>query len=597
MTLLSDLKQIILEKIPYFPYVACGTYRMRLLCVLCGFLLINCGPSKELLVAGRVYEFPDRRSVPEPPAKEPDPDYDFVDKTVLVQMESFFDFPRTFRWMTGNPKQANNIDAFDEVGNSSWFTNRVRTITLEEALRGPDTVDGPEMTHPWEVAGVKTQGVTPGFRIKDSRGDLYLLKFDPPAFPELATAAEIISTKLVHAAGFNTPENYLVFFTEEQLVIKDEITLVDEFGNERILTPEDVMSVLERVTRTSDGKFRAVASKSLSGGLVGPFSYVSRRKTDLNDVFRHEHRRELRGLQPLAAFINHNDIRRINSLDIYMLEGYVKHYLIDFGSTLGSVNFRSEGFEYIIDFGTITKAALSGGAYKRPWRRYNQESNFTSIGYFGVDGFNPEKWRPSYPNMAFQRISNRDGFWGAKLVMSITDEMIHGIVAQAKYSDPRAVDYMIATLIKRRDIIGRYWYGKVSPLDRYSIIPSDAGQQITFVDLAVEIGFEQRQETSYRTHQLVYNNFGGRDKKLLNSKNNGISHTTDGTTTTMTLSPELLGKIDALCRDKETPGDRLFYLKIDTHRTSKNWKKSVRLHLHYVNRAEGFVLAGVERLD
>jgi hypothetical protein len=65
----------------------------------------------------------------------------------------------------------------------------------------------------------------------------------------------------------------------------------------------------------------------------------------------------------------------------------------------------------------------------------------------------------------------------------------------------------------------------------------------------------------------------------------------------MTLSPELLGKVDALCRDKETPGDRLFYLKIDTHRTSKNWKKSVRLHLHYVNRAEGFVLAGVERLD
>ena len=68
-----------------------------------------------------------------------------------------------------------------------------------------------------------------------------------------------------------------------------------------------------------------------------------------------------------------------------------------------------------------------------------------------------------------------------------------------------------------------------------------------------------------RTHQLVYNKFGGPDKKLLNSKNNGISHMTDGTTT-MPPSPESLDKIDALCGDKETPGDRLFYLKIDMHR-------------------------------
>jgi hypothetical protein len=594
MTTLLFLKQF---------YVKHTSRPWYLLCVLCGLIFLSCGPSKELLVAGRVYEFPDRRPVPEPPAKEPNPDYDFVDKTVLEPVEAFFDFPRTFRWLTGNPKPANNIDAFDEVGNSSWFTNRAKTITLEEALRGPDTVDGPDLTRPWEVAGVKTQGVTPGFQIKDSRGDRYLLKFDPPEFPELATAAEIISTKLVYAAGYNTPENYLVFFTEEQLEIQGKVTLVDEFGDEGILTPEDVTRVLERVPRTSAGKIRAIASKFLSGKPIGPLTYISKRKTDLNDVFRHEHRRELRGLKPLATFINHNDIRRINSQDMYAPGGYVKHYLIDFGSTLGSAsfstNFQSEGFEYIIDFETMTKAALSGGAYKRPWRRYDQAPGFKSVGYFGLDGFNPRTWRPNYPNMAFERLTARDGFWGTRLVMSITDDMIRGIVAQAQYSDPRATDYMSETLIRRRDIIGRYWYSQVSPLDDFTMIPGTRGQRITFVDLAIEAGFAQPRETSYRTHQLSYNNFGGSDKKLRSSKDSGLSLTTNGNSTTITLSPELLDEVDALCRDKNKTAlaDRLFYLKIDTHRSSNKWKKSVKIHLRYVNSSEGFVLAGIERMD
>lgn len=576
---------------------------LYLLIIFSGLLVLHCGPPQELLVAGRVYEFPDRAPIPEPPADEPDPYFDFIDNTLLEQLESFLDFPRTFRWMTGNPKPANNIDAFDEVGNSSWFTNRAKTITLEEALRGADKSGGPDMTRPWEVAGVKTQGVTPGFRIRDGRGDLYLLKFDPQAFPELATGTEVIATKLVYAAGYNTPENYLVFFTEDQLKIQKKVTLVDEFGNERTLTPEDVTRVLERVPRTADGKIRAVASKFLTGKPIGPFSYISRRKTDRNDVFRHEHRRELRGLQPLAAFINHNDIRRINSLDMYTPEAYVRHYLIDFGSTLGSAsfstNFQSEGFEYIIDFETMTKAALGAGFYKRPWKRYNQDSGFTSIGYFGVDGFNPRKWRPNYPNMAFERTTARDGFWGAKLVMCITDEMIRGIVAQAQYSDPAATEYMIDTLIRRRDIIGEYWYREISPLDRFAVQAKDERQRITLVDLAVEAGFEQASETTYRTHRLVYNNFGGSNKSLRSRSETGISHTTDGSAVTITLSPELLNAVEAWCTDKNktNPGDRLFYFKIDTHRTPGGWKKSLKLHLRYIDSTTGFILAGIERMD
>ena len=53
----------------------------------------------------------------------------------------------------------------------------------------------------------------------------------------------------------------------------------------------------------------------------------------------HEHRRELRGARVFGAWLNHDDSRGINSLD--MLEttngrAWIKHYMFDFGSILGS---------------------------------------------------------------------------------------------------------------------------------------------------------------------------------------------------------------------------------------------------------------------
>ena len=59
------------------------------------------------------------------------------------------------------------------------------------------------------------------------------------------------------------------------------------------------------------------------------------RRDDPNDIFAHEDRRELRGLRVFCAWLNHDDSRGINSLD--MLEtadgrGWVKHYMFDFGS-------------------------------------------------------------------------------------------------------------------------------------------------------------------------------------------------------------------------------------------------------------------------
>jgi len=119
------------------------------------------------------------------------------------------------------PTPSQNANTLGEVPNSSWFQNRhgSKRMTIEEIVRGPNTSDGPSNSSTWKVIEGKTEGITPGFRIRDSRGDVYVIKFDPPDNPEMATAAEIISTKLFFAAGYNVPENHLVFFTRENLVV------------------------------------------------------------------------------------------------------------------------------------------------------------------------------------------------------------------------------------------------------------------------------------------------------------------------------------------------------------------------------------------
>ena len=54
--------------------------------------------------------------------------------------------------------------------------------------------------------------MTPGFSIKDGHGVGYILKFEPPGFSEMVSGAEVVSTKLFHAAGYHVPENYIVYF-------------------------------------------------------------------------------------------------------------------------------------------------------------------------------------------------------------------------------------------------------------------------------------------------------------------------------------------------------------------------------------------------
>src|SRR5262249_10941277 len=147
------------------------------------------------------------------------------------------------------------------------------------------------------VTKAKTAGVTPGLMLKDATGQEYLVKFDSFNYPNLQSGAEVISTKILYAAGYNVPENYIAYLDPKNLSITQGVEITDsKTGKKRQLTKDDIDEMLRRVARMPDGRCRVMASKILKGKSKGPFPQIGFRKDDPNDLIPHEHRRELRAL-------------------------------------------------------------------------------------------------------------------------------------------------------------------------------------------------------------------------------------------------------------------------------------------------------------
>lgn len=480
---------------------------MSILSIILVFLIIGCSANKPYFVPDPLPD--DRQTSPKPEFRKAQNDFtDAFNQQFALQGEQFFDLSRHIRNLSGKPKEAYNINAFDEIENSSWFTNRnaFEKMSIEEIARGPDTGDGPDTSQNWTICSAKAEGVTPGFTIVDSRDDKYVIKFDPIGFAGLNSGVEVIGTKLFYAAGYNVPENYITHFHPSILTLGAKVKFTDEKGRKRYMTEDDLSEILERVEYQPNGLIRATASKYVPGDILGPFNYQSTRKDDPNDLIPHQHRRELRGLQVMAAWLNHIDSKAANSMDTYITENeksFVKHYLIDFGTILGSGGKgpqpKKRGHENELDPHALLLRAVSLGLYIPGWERQPDEVEYPCIGRYESDHYHPHKFNFIFPNPAYDNLTNLDGFWGAKLVMSFTNQQLRAVVATAQYPDSDAAEYLLQMLIQRRDITGRYWFNRVCPLDRFALFTEkNSIQNLSFIDLAVMTGLESPNGNAYR---------------------------------------------------------------------------------------------------
>ena len=530
--------------------------------------------------------------------------WDGTDKMIFYRIGQLFNLSRSLRtigtWVgLADPMESQNIDAFDEVPDSTWFTNRhaLTRLSSDNLTRGTTTEGGaPDMTGLWTAISAKESlGSTPGFVIRDRKNDVYLIKFDPPLHPEMTTASEMVSSRFLHAAGYHVPEHYLVNVDPTRIVVGPGAKFRGRYHVPRPMTGADITAIMERVPHRPDGTIRAMASKFLPGIPKGPFLYVGQRPDDLNDRIRHENRRELRGFRVIAAFLNHTDTKAANALDMYdSKERYLKHYLIDFSSTLGADNADPQltrfGNEYFLDFGAIGRSMIEAGFYVKPWE-VPVKMEHPAAGYFEAEYFDPERWRPTYPNPAFLRTTLRDAYWGAKIVTSFTDDDIDAMVHTGGFTDPRAERYVADVLKARRDKIGRYYFSLLNPLERFSLMDTASSEQaLTFENLALSRRYAPAEAATYR-YIIRRHVRRGFDREVA-----PVVHIVDAPR--ITLSPSLVQTLQLQLDGAGDPTkDRsVATIEIQTsYDGGAHWSKGVTAYLQFAPEAGRFHLIGLDR--
>jgi len=485
----------------------CGRSLKLASVLLLVFLAMSVATARELRDVPVVWFDDDKSDIPIPEERDPSLHWDEINDTVMLPFARLLNPARLIRQvgtLFGGDRvsPASNVNTLDEVPNSSWFTNRIGLfhVTPEQAARGAGTGRGPDRSEKWTVVSAKTQGVTPGFNIRDANGDVYLIKFDPPGFPGLTTGAGVISSRILYAVGYNVPDDAIVMFLRDDLVLGKGVKLKLQDGSKRAMKEEDLDEILDSVDRMDDGRIRAISSKFVDGRPIGPFDYAGRRKDDPNDRIKHQDRRELRALRIFAAWLAHFDTKQHNSLDAFVTEGgksFVRHHLIDFASTLGSGAYGPcprYSFEYFADFAALLRRILFLGLREDAWRRIARPEGLDQIGFFEAEEFDPIKFKPLQPNTAFANLTNRDGYWAAKIMSSFSEAHLEAIVEQARYGSPEATRYMTRTLGERRDKITRKFFDLIPPLDFFVV----RNGKIEFHDLGVERAVYPGVQTRYR---------------------------------------------------------------------------------------------------
>jgi hypothetical protein len=421
------------------------------------------------------------------------------EEKVALFIRDFFTREADRRLSLERPAAAGDVNALDEVPCSTWFCprNHLTPLSLAEVVTGPAEASPPQL--PLTISSGKSQGVAPGFVVRDARGRKYLVKLDPAGHLGLASSAEVLTSRLFHAAGYHVPGAFVIDVRDSDLRIRPDARFQLSPAAERPFTAERLSALLRGAARGSEGALRGVAVPWIPGKVLGAFDMYGRRADDPNDRLPHQDRRSLRASFVLIAWLNIEDASAINTLDSYVEEGgrrFVRHYFIDFGDSLGSASVRVKGVfhgrEHLLELDRVLLAAVSLGAWTRPWQQDAPAWRAAAGGradagwMYPVDGWRPDEFRTGRKNPAHLRMTARDAYWGAKLVTSFSDLQIAALVDAAGYqgASARELDYALRV---RRDRIGERYLTPLAAVERPRV--SDDGRALCFEDLALARGF------------------------------------------------------------------------------------------------------------
>jgi hypothetical protein len=445
----------------------------------------------------------DSEDVPQPPRPT---DLADLNATLLVRDDVAGAADRAFA--LEGPRPARDVNAADEVPCSTWFCprNHLRPMPLDAIAAGPP---GAAPRLPLRIVKGKDQGDALGFQVVDAEGRKFLLKLDPVGRLGMSTAAEVIGARLFHAAGYNVPANFVLDLGPNDLIVDPDATFKLYRVQRRALTPEIVRQRLARAARTRDGHLRAVAVSWIDGKVLGAFDMQGRRPDDPNDRIPHEDRRSLRASWMLAAWLAIYDASAINTLDSYVDEDgrhFVRHYMIDFGAGLGSgttdIKGPQDGGQYLVEFGRTLASMFSLGLYRREYQSQRVAwtrgvAEHPRVGWLSAKDFDVDAFRTGRKVPAHRRMTDRDAYWGAKLVTSFSDAQLAAVAGAARI-EPIDAAYLAGALAARRDVIGRRYLTAMTAVEAPVVTADDRGARVCFADLAVERGYLAVQHVRYR---------------------------------------------------------------------------------------------------
>jgi len=403
--------------------------------------------------ADPVRRFNDRRPIPVPESSYGD--------RLSFYASSRPSKPQAMDLKISSGEGARDINAWDDVPASSWFTPRLgyREISPDELVKGPAEFGPPQL--PLVLMKFRLIENRARLLVSDRRGLLYMIKMDPPDFPAISTTAAVIVNRLFWGVGYNVAENHVLFFRREDLRI-DPSRGLNEAAIDTVLGPR---------VRKQDELHRAVAVRILDGLPLGPTPENGVRRDDPNDLFPHQDRRTLRALRVFSALVNLCDISADNTLDLYEMtgdRGCIMHYLIDFDAALGSHAARGNrswaGFNHLFSFSEVLNNALTLGLKVQDWERI-RAVQWKSVGLFESEQFRAEKWKETHPFAPIRNSQPADDYWAAKIVNALTSAHIEALVRAAQYPEPGAGAYVAATLMERRRKIVDHFYSCVTPLE------------------------------------------------------------------------------------------------------------------------------------
>lgn len=452
-------------------------------------------------LAEPLWRDPDQHPFSETPEKYYSPFvWDAANQTVFRPISRFF--------AVDPAGEAVNVNALDEVPNSSWYENRIGRAGMspDELAKGPCVTPLPDTRGPWLIKGAKPNGFNPGFFIKASDGKKYLVKFDGTIEGTRPTAADVVSSRLVHGAGYYVPCNRVIHFDRSILRIDPKAMSESKSGEKTKLVDADLDQIFTKAVRLPDGRYRASLSLFIEGEPIGPWTYEGRRSDDPNDVVNHEDRRELRGLEVLAAWLGWTDTREQNTLGSFVKQGsggWVRHYLIDVGNCFGSIwdppmLGRRIGHAYYFDVPYILEDILTLGVQHRPWDDLRLGPTGRVFGYYDVEHFDPDRFRPGYPNPAFVRKSERDSAWMARIIARYSDAHLRAVLKQAELA-PELEERLFSVLGGRRQKLLSRYLSRLSPLAWPEILPAGPSAHLCMQDMALVGNVASVESRAYTT--------------------------------------------------------------------------------------------------